>query len=184
MIKSPGKGVLKYKKYKKMIYKSKNKIIQLFKGLTLFCSTAFLVFGVFYVSYVCFPECVAEAGLSETQNLGIANIQGNSFLPVSEPCFFESKVVKVVIVTAYSSTTWQTDDTPLIAASGKRVGMGMIACPRYIPFGTMVIIDEIEYVCEDRMAKKHPEGYDIWFPTLAEAINFGRQEKHIEILLN
>jgi len=116
----------------------------------------------------------------------LASIQGNSFLPVSNPeAPIKIKKVKVVI-TAYSSTTWQTDDTPFITASGKTVGQGIVA-NNMLPFGTEIRIPELYgdeiFVVEDRMNQK--KGYyhvDIWFADYDQAKNFGAKNTYIEIL--
>ena len=92
--------------------------------------------------------------------LELSSIQGNSFLPVSNPeAPVKVKKVKVVI-TAYSSTVWQTDDTPFITASGKTVEQGIVA-NNMLPFGTEIMIPELYgdeiFVVEDRMNQK--KGY-------------------------
>lgn len=117
----------------------------------------------------------------------LATIQGNSFLPVSNPLdpVIPPKKIKVV-VTAYSSTTWQTDDTPFITASGKTVQEGIVA-NNILPFGTKIMIPEIYgdkiFVVEDRMNLR--KGYyhlDIWFPEYQQAKDFGATTTYIEIL--
>ena len=78
-------------------------------------------------------------------------------------------------VTGYSSTVDQCDDTPFITASGKTVRKGIIACPRYFPFGTKVLIDDEVYICEDRMHPDYVHRFDIWFSDRGSAIEFGKQ---------
>lgn len=95
---------------------------------------------------------------------------------VSEPVVKVVKTIKMV-VTAYSSTPDQTDDTPEITASGKRVYDGIIA-NNGLPFGTRVRIPSLYgdkiFVVEDRMHKRKGNYHaDIWFPTFKEAKNFG-----------
>lgn len=80
------------------------------------------------------------------------------------------------VVTAYSSTPDQTDDTPEIMASGKKVYPGAIACPRKYAFGTRVEINGKQYVCEDRMHIRFDDRFDIWYPTRQEAKNHGIKE--------
>src|SRR3989344_4334376 len=59
-----------------------------------------------------------------------------------------------VTITAYSSRPEETDSTPFIAASGKRVFDGMVAA-NWLPLGTKVRIPELYgnkiFVVEDRM---------------------------------
>jgi 3D (Asp-Asp-Asp) domain-containing protein len=90
------------------------------------------------------------------------------------------------VITAYSSTHSQTDGTPFITASNKKVADGIIA-NNYFPFGTKVKIPELYgdkiFVVEDRMnSRKSNYQFDIWFADHQEAINFGAQRTTIEIL--
>ena len=118
--------------------------------------------------------------------LELASIQGNSYLPISNP-EAPIKVRKVkVVITAYSSTVWQTDDTPFITASGKTVEQGIVA-NNMLPFGTAIRIPELYgdeiFVVEDRMNQR--KGYyhvDIWFADYEQAKNFGAKNTYIEIL--
>jgi 3D (Asp-Asp-Asp) domain-containing protein len=117
--------------------------------------------------------------------LELASIQGNSFLSASNPQDpITIKKVKVV-VTAYSSTTWQTDDTPFITASGASVEDGIVA-NNLFPFGTEIKIPELYgdkiFVIEDRMNQR--KGYyhvDIWFPEYEQAKEFGSKTTYIEV---
>ncbi|KKQ76416.1 MAG: hypothetical protein US98_C0037G0003 [Parcubacteria group bacterium GW2011_GWC1_38_6] len=91
-----------------------------------------------------------------------------------------------VVVTAYSSTPWETDNDPFITASGSLVRDGIIA-NNYLPFGTLVRIPEIYgdkvFVVKDRMnSKKGDYHIDIWLPSNREAKNFGVKRTYIEIL--
>ncbi|HXF43944.1 MAG TPA: hypothetical protein VNK70_00475 [Candidatus Paceibacterota bacterium] len=82
-----------------------------------------------------------------------------------------------IILTAYSSSPDETDDTPFVTASGTITRDGVIA-NNCLPFGTEVRIPEIFgdkiFVVEDR---KHPryscEWFDVWYPSKSEAKSFG-----------
>ncbi|MFA5127705.1 MAG: hypothetical protein WC457_01725 [Patescibacteria group bacterium] len=95
------------------------------------------------------------------------------------------KVVNVVM-TAYTSTPDQTDDTPDIAASGKHVYDGMLAA-NWLPMGTKVKIPELYgdkiFTIDDRMNKRYGYGrMDIWLDTTkAEARKFGVKRLTVEI---
>ena len=91
-----------------------------------------------------------------------------------------------VIVTAYSSTTWQTDDTPYTTANGSEVRDGIVA-NNMLPFGTAIKLPELYgnkvFTVEDRMhSRKSKYQVDIWFPTLEEAKAFGVKETYIEVV--
>lgn len=91
-----------------------------------------------------------------------------------------------VIVTAYSSTAWQTDDTPFITANGSTVRDGIVA-NNMLPFGTAITLPELYgnkvFTVEDRMhSRKSKYQIDIWFPTLEEAQEFGVKETYIEVV--
>ncbi len=98
---------------------------------------------------------------------------GDSFMVVNAPS--QPKTIRTVL-TAYSSTPDQTDDTPFITASNTKVRDGVIAS-NFLAFGTKVQIPEIFgdkiFTVEDRMAKKHSDKIDIWFPERYLAKKFG-----------
>ncbi len=91
-----------------------------------------------------------------------------------------AKVTKTIqiVVTAYSSTEDQTDSTPFITASNKRVRDGIIAT-NGIPFGTKVRIVGVPELAgviltvEDRMHKRKVGMADIWMDTTQKAKTFG-----------
>lgn len=91
-----------------------------------------------------------------------------------------------VIITAYSSTTWQTDDTPFTTANGSTVRDGIVA-NNMLPFGTELRIPELYgnkvFTVEDRMhSRKGSYWIDVWFPTLEQAQEFGIKETYIEVM--
>lgn len=94
-----------------------------------------------------------------------------------------------VLVTAYSSTIEQTDSTPFITASNKKVYDGLVAA-NFLSFGTKIRIPEIfddkVFTVDDRMHRRFnnakPQRIDIWFSTLAAAKKFGVKTLEIEVL--
>lgn len=116
-------------------------------------------------------------------------MQGNTLLAVSDPVGNYKPVQKMkMVITAYSSTTWQTDSTPFTTASGAQVRSG-IAANNLLPFGTKVRIPEIYgdriFTVEDRMnARKSDYHLDLWFSEYQEAVNFGAKNTYVEILEN
>jgi len=115
-------------------------------------------------------------------------VQGNTLISLSNPTDPPPKVVKElpVIITAYSSTESQTDDTPFITASGSYVRDGIVA-NNLLPFGTRIRIPEVYgdkiFVVEDRMNRK--KGYyhvDVWLSSYWQAKSFGAKRTTIEVL--
>lgn len=94
--------------------------------------------------------------------------------------------------TSYNPESKQTDNTPLIMASGKKVYDGAIATgDRSIPFGTKIYVPELNrvFTVEDRMNIRYsPDKYgkqvfDIVTPTASNkdkksSKDFGRQQLH------
>lgn len=116
----------------------------------------------------------------------VAIAQSISLLPITSP-ETPTRVAKTmnVIVTAYSSTPDQTDDTPFITASGNWVRDGIVAT-NLLPMGTKIKIPEVYgdriFVVDDRMHPRKSVHVDIWFSTYKEAKNFGVKRTHIEVL--
>lgn len=117
----------------------------------------------------------------------LPTFQENTLLPISEIISPEDPPVQKikVIVTGYSSTPWQTDDTPFVTAAGTLVREGIVAT-NLLPIGTKIKIPEIYgekiFVVEDRMSPRNYYHIDIWFPSYWEALNFGAKRTYIEIL--
>lgn len=108
-----------------------------------------------------------------------------TFCKIDPSSYEVVKTVKMMI-TAYSSTPDQTDDSPFITASGKHVRDGIIA-NNMLPFGTKVRIPKLYgdkiFVVEDRMHKRKGNYHaDIWFPERQQAKEFGAKTAIIEIL--
>jgi len=124
---------------------------------------------------------VKEVSTTNQQN-SLMVIGGDSLMGANES--LTPKMMKVVL-TGYSSTTDQTDDTPFITASNTRTRDGIVAA-NFLAFGTKVQIPSIfgdkVFTVEDRMAKKHSDKIDIWFPERYLAKNFGVQEAEVVIL--
>jgi len=89
------------------------------------------------------------------------------------------------VITAYNTVPEQTWGDPCISASGDNIcGMSnVVACPRSIPLGTWVMIDEDYYLCLDRLALKYDYRFDISFDKdIQGAKEFGKQYKEVIIL--
>lgn len=131
-------------------------------------------------------ETVLVSNAEEIRSFNV--LQGNTLLPASNPSDPEPKIIRKinVVLTGYSSTVWQTDDTPFITAAGTQVREGIIA-NNLLPFGTRVKIPELYgdkiFVVEDRMSwVKGNYQIDIWFSDYWQALNFGAKRTYIEVL--
>ena len=96
----------------------------------------------------------------------------------------EEKVERVLaLVTAYTSSVDETDDTPFETASGSRARQGVVACPSKYPFGTVVEISGVEYICEDRMGKRfrNDERFDVWHESKEAAFAWGVQTLQVVV---
>lgn len=125
----------------------------------------------------------------EISNLSI--YQETTLLALASPPSYKdsdvSKKIKV-IVTAYSSSIWETQGDPFITASGSRVRDGIVA-NNLLSFGTKIKLPEIfgdkVFVVEDRMnSRKGHYHVDIWFSSQEAALNFGAKLTEMEILTN
>jgi len=105
----------------------------------------------------------------------------------------EQKIIKpkpkpkyfYILVTAYSSTVDQCDNTPFITANGTHVFWGVVAA-NFLPFGTRLrfprYFGKKVFIVEDRMHPRFSHRLDIWMPTRQQAKNFGRKWLKVEIL--
>ena len=88
-----------------------------------------------------------------------------------------------VPVTMYSSEIGQTDVTPYITASGRRVCDGIVAC-NLLPFGTRLVIEgfDIVFIVQDRLSPKYSDRIDIWTSDMKVAKLWGKQTLRVWIL--
>jgi len=134
-----------------------------------------------------FPSEAENSNLIFLKNEKIVVFEGNSIFGISNPNNPEKKAIKILaIVTAYSSTPWETDENPYLTASGKIVKDGIVA-NNFLPFGTKIKIPEIFgdkiFVVEDRMSfEKSNYQFDVWFKDYFEALKFGVKKTYVEIL--
>jgi 3D (Asp-Asp-Asp) domain-containing protein len=94
-----------------------------------------------------------------------------------------------VTVTAYNPVRSQTDSTPLITASNKRVRVGMVALSRDLErefgfaFGDVVYLDGLgRFVFEDRMHCRKRRRVDIFMFNPREARKFGVKNSYLFVL--
>lgn len=117
----------------------------------------------------------------DVKDIAAAEVEALPEIPDKEP-----KRVMNVEATAYTSTVAQTDSSPFVTASGKRVHEGTLAA-NFLPFGTRVRLPDHfgdrEFVVEDRLASRFHNRVDVWFPEYGQAIQFGyKRSIRIEVL--
>jgi 3D (Asp-Asp-Asp) domain-containing protein len=137
--------------------------------------------------------CLLMVVMPKVTNADYSNITYASFVAKEETKKTSQETQKVVkeipvVLTAYSSTPDQTDDTPFITASGKMVADGIIA-NNMLPFGTKVRIPELfgdkVFVVEDRKNARYDGTWvDIWMESRHLAIDFGVRKATLEVLEN
>jgi 3D (Asp-Asp-Asp) domain-containing protein len=100
-----------------------------------------------------------------------------------------------LVATGYSSSVWETDDTPFITASNTRTRHGVVAMSRDLlrrynpeaPFGfgdTIHISGLGDFIVEDSMHWRWRKRIDIWFPSREAAWNFGIRDVTITMPLD
>lgn len=97
----------------------------------------------------------------------------------------KSSKIGLVLVTAYSSSPDETDETPFITASGNLVDYGVVAA-NFLPLGARIRLPKLfgsqVFVVEDRLHERYNDRVDVWLPSKADAIQFGQKVSEIEIL--
>ena len=103
----------------------------------------------------------------------------------------EYLVVKTmdIPVTAYSSTTDQTDGTPCITANGFDLcahDQEDVIAANFLPFGSKVRMPELfadrVFTVQDRMNARYQYRADIWMKSRQAAIVFGLAYTRIEVI--
>jgi 3D (Asp-Asp-Asp) domain-containing protein len=110
--------------------------------------------------------------------------QPNNALTLPQSRIRPANQTKKLIVTFYSSTPDQTDDSPFITADGTTVYDGLAAA-NFLAFGTKIKLPNIFgdkiFVVHDRMHSRFSKRIDIWVPTREEAIERGAKYTVVEI---
>lgn len=119
-------------------------------------------------------------GIARASTVTYVELETIVAAPMSEP----ARETFRAQISAYTSSTDETDDRPHENAAGTKPKPGSIACPSRYPFGTEVLIHKKKYICDDRMARRYSGGdfFDVWMQTKDEAIHFGRQTITVVVL--
>lgn len=143
------------------------------------CRWLILVAAVCFALETLFPH----AAVAQVENYTVTSVVTPRAFPVAGPR--AARYTSRVLVTAYSSTPDQTDDTPFITASGSTVRRGVVAA-NFLRFGTQVRLPEYfgndVFVVEDRMHERFSNRLDIWMESRAAARAWGVRYVTIEIL--
>lgn len=141
------------------------------------------VLGVYFLGL----KVQAENGVvMEEMAHNLSVIENSTLLPNAQPPVPDVSQTMNVVLTAYSSSVDETDDTPFITASGKTVRDGIVA-NNLLKFGDKIRIPEIFgdkiFEVQDRMnQRKESYHFDIWMPSKEQALHFGAQTARIEII--
>ena len=114
----------------------------------------------------------------------VCRAQAKTFVVYPEIVPQPEPEVVYAIVTAYTSSVDETDDTPFITASGQTTRRGIVACPAKYPFGTVIEFEGERYECQDRMNLRYREDshFDVWVETKSEAWEWGKKQGEIVVL--
>lgn len=90
-----------------------------------------------------------------------------------------------MVATGYCSCAKCCGKSNGITASGAKAAWGTIAAPRSFSFGTKMLISELPgttFTVQDRGGAITGNRIDIWFPSHAEALAWGRRTIHVKIV--
>lgn len=154
-----------------------DKIIDVLAVVAIF---AFIVFMCWLVSV---PR-VTENNEPETTQIVENSVE------IVENVDFETETTekpyteKEMIITAYCPCEKCCGKTNGITASGTKAKQGRTVAvdPRYIPYGTKIIIDGQTYIAEDCGCAVKGDKIDIYFDSHSEAVSFGKQKKIVRIM--
>lgn len=154
--------------------------------LVLLLTLALVSFAPFYLPHE--EDAIAEGafGLDQDSASPLQLIEQTTILPFSSIVHQNTPRKMQVVVTAYSPSECETDNDPLITASGKFVQEGFVA-NNLLPFGTRIRLPKIfpnrTFIVEDRMHWSRGEEYvDVLFFSREAALNFGAHYTEMEIL--
>lgn len=97
--------------------------------------------------------------------------------PVPEPSPSFTSGARIVTATGYCSCAVCCGTADGITASGAKASWGTIAASRAYPFGSKFTISGLNgtFVVQDRGGAISGDRIDIWFPSHAEALEWGRR---------
>lgn len=152
-----------------------DKIIDILAVIFIF---AIIFFAMWLISV---PKVPNYTKVEETTQVVENPVEKCIFVPKeAQPAYTE----KEMVLTAYCSCAKCCGKSDGITASGTKAKQGRTIAvdPRYIPYGTEVVIDGVTYIAEDCGGAIKGNRIDLFFDSHSEALNFGRQTKIVRVM--
>lgn len=89
--------------------------------------------------------------------------------------------IEEVVVTYYTSSGEECGNTDGITASGAPAIEGRTVAADHLPFGTIIEIDGVQYVVEDRFGAGHTDKIDVYVEDKEKAIKLGKRKVEVKI---
>lgn len=148
--------------------------------LAIIVILAFIVFMWWLVSVPQIPENNEPQTTQAVEN-SVESVEKCVFVPEAQPTYTE----KQMTITAYCPCVKCCGKSDGITATGTKAMQGRTIAvdPRYIPYGTEIVIDGQTYIAEDcGGAIKGNNRIDLFFDSHSEALSFGRQTKIVRVM--
>jgi 3D (Asp-Asp-Asp) domain-containing protein len=155
-----------------------DKIIDILAVIFIF---AIIFFAMWLISV---PKVPNYTKVEETTQIVENSVESvEKCVPVlkeTQPAYTE----KEMVLTAYCSCAKCCGKSDGITATGTlaKQGRTIAVDPRYIPYGTEVIIDGVTYIAEDCGGVIKGDRIDVFFSSHEQALSFGRQTKIVRVI--
>jgi 3D (Asp-Asp-Asp) domain-containing protein len=128
-----------------------------------------------------YGEFIGDEIPTETQIVenSVESVENTTIETTTQPPYTE----KEMVLTAYCSCVECCGKSDGITATGTlaKQGRTIAVDPRYIPYGTEVIIDGVTYIAEDCGGAIKGDRIDVFFSNHQDALNFGVQNKMVKV---
>lgn len=156
-----------------------DKFIEILAVIAVF---AIILFAMWLISVPKVPNYTKVEETTQIVENSVESVEKCIFVPEeTQPTYTE----KEMTITAYCSCAKCCGKSDGITASGTKAKQGRTIAvdPRYIPYGTEVIIDGVTYIAEDCGGAIRGENrIDVFFSSHEQALNFGRQTKIVRVM--
>lgn len=89
--------------------------------------------------------------------------------------------IEEATVTYYTASYMECGKTDGITASGVPATEGRTVAADHLPFGTVVEIDGVQYVVEDRFGAGHTNKIDVYVESKEKALKLGKRKVEVKI---